>query len=159
MTVYEFARKCMKDEEFNRGGVPKGERKCLDSIGFEYTVKDGCIQGFGEDLRKFYEAMQTLLDLETKYSKYIRRGGLPPLDSWRRMNTGRGDIMTRLKLVRETVGMSQSDLAKASGVNVRMIQHYEQRFKDINRASVMTVVKLADALGCEVRDLLELPEE
>lgn len=67
--------------------------------------------------------------------------------------------MTRLKLVRETVGMSQSDLAKASGVNVRMIQHYEQRFKDINRASVMTVVKLADALGCEVRDLLELPEE
>lgn len=67
--------------------------------------------------------------------------------------------MTRLKLVRETVGMSQGDLAKASGVNVRMIQHYEQRFKDINRASVMTVVKLADALGCEVRDLLELPEE
>ena len=67
--------------------------------------------------------------------------------------------MTRLKLVRETVGLSQSQLAKASGVNLRMIQHYEQGFKDINRASAMTIYKLSEALGCDMKDLLEIDSE
>ena len=69
MTVYDFAKKCMADEEFNKGGVPKNERKCLDAIGFEYTVKDGCVMNFGEDLKKFYDAMTTLLVLHNKYKK------------------------------------------------------------------------------------------
>lgn len=69
MTVYDFAKKCMKDDEFNRGGIVKNERKCLDTIGFEYTVKDGCVYSTGDDLRRFYEAMGTLLELQNKYSK------------------------------------------------------------------------------------------
>ena len=67
MTVYDFARKCMRDEEFNRGGIVKNERKYLDLIGFPYTVKDGVIYESGEDLKRFYEAMYTLLDLQRKY--------------------------------------------------------------------------------------------
>lgn len=67
MTVYDFAKKCMKDEEYNRGGVVKNERKYLDAIGFEYTVKDGIIAAGGEDLTKFYEAMETLRRLNEKY--------------------------------------------------------------------------------------------
>lgn len=69
-----------------------------------------------------------------------------------------GDIIadaSRLKKAREAAGLSQSQLAKASGVNVRMIQHYEQRAKDINSAKVSTVLALADALGVEVRDIIE----
>ena len=50
--------------------------------------------------------------------------------------------------------MSQSALAEASGVSVRMIQHYEQGVRDINKAEALSVLKLADALGCEVRDIL-----
>lgn len=67
MTVYDFAKKCMKDEEYNRGGVVKNERKYLDAIGFEYTVKDGVVVTGGEDLVKFYTAMETLRRLNEKY--------------------------------------------------------------------------------------------
>ena len=69
MTVYDFAKKCMADDEFNRGGFIKNERKYLDEIGFEYTVKDGCIRDHGEDLSAFYHAMQILSDLNKKYSR------------------------------------------------------------------------------------------
>ena len=60
-----------------------------------------------------------------------------------------------LKQKRKDANMTQAELAKESGVNIRMIQHYEQGFKDINKAEALTVLKLADALGCEVRDILE----
>jgi len=63
--------------------------------------------------------------------------------------------MTNLKRIRETVGLSQTKLAEASGINVRMIQHYEQGVKDINAAAALTLYKLAHALNCTVEDLLE----
>lgn len=69
MTVYEFAKKCMNDEEFNRGGIVKNERKYLDAVGFEYTVKDGVIESFGDDLKEFYDAMSTIMCLNQKYTR------------------------------------------------------------------------------------------
>ena len=63
--------------------------------------------------------------------------------------------MSEFKDRRLSRDMSQSDLAKASGVNIRMIQYYEQGVKDINKAQVMTVKKLADALHTTIEDLLE----
>ena len=63
--------------------------------------------------------------------------------------------MNRLKNIREAAGLSQAKLAEASGVNLRMIQHYEQGFKDINRAQAITVYKLAFALNCRMEDLIE----
>ena len=54
----------------------------------------------------------------------------------------------------EKSGMSQAELAKASGVNRRMIQHYEQGVKDINKASVITVLKLAEALNTDVYGII-----
>ena len=62
--------------------------------------------------------------------------------------------MNNLKKIRTEKGMSQSALAEAAGVSVRMIQHYEQGVRDINKAEALSVLKLADALGCEVRDIL-----
>lgn len=59
-----------------------------------------------------------------------------------------------LKYTREAAGMSQAELAKRSGVNKRMIEHYEQGFKDINKASVITVLKLAEALDTDVYDII-----
>ena len=63
--------------------------------------------------------------------------------------------MTNLKRIREKTGLSQSGLAEKSGVSVRMIQYYEQGVKDINKAAVITVLKLSDALGVDVRELIE----
>lgn len=62
--------------------------------------------------------------------------------------------MNNLKSIRETKNISQSKLAELSGVSVRMIQHYEQGVKDINKAQAITVYNLAQALECTVEDLI-----
>lgn len=59
-----------------------------------------------------------------------------------------------LKFMRESKGMTQAELAEKAGVNLRMVQNYEQGFKDINKATVLTVLRLAEALGCDVYDIL-----
>ena len=65
---------------------------------------------------------------------------------------------THLKIIRESRGISQSDLARLSGVKLRSIQLYEQRVNDIDRAQAGTLYKLSRVLGCTVEDLLESPE-
>lgn len=62
---------------------------------------------------------------------------------------------TNLKRIRSYYGCSQSELAKASGVSLRSIQMYEQRNKDINKASAETIYNLSKVLGCDMEDLLE----
>lgn len=61
---------------------------------------------------------------------------------------------SRLKFMREDKGWTQVKLAEESGVSVRMIQAYEQGFKDINKASVVSVLSLAEALECDVYDVI-----
>lgn len=63
-----------------------------------------------------------------------------------------------LKAIRTASGLSQRQLAEASGVNLRMIQHYEQGTKDINKAEALTVYKLSQALNCQMEELLSLPD-
>lgn len=64
---------------------------------------------------------------------------------------------TNLKLIREKNGLSQSKLAKMSGINLRSIQLYEQRVNDIDKAQAKTIYRLAKALNCEIEDILENP--
>lgn len=66
--------------------------------------------------------------------------------------------MTNLKETRKLKGMSQKELSESSGVNVRLIQDYEQGHKNINNAKAITVYKLSEALGCNVWEILELDE-
>lgn len=63
--------------------------------------------------------------------------------------------MSNLKNIRTQRGYSQNKLAELSEVNLRMIQHYEQGVKDINSAQAITVYNLAQALNCNIEDLLE----
>ena len=62
---------------------------------------------------------------------------------------------TNLKRIRTAYGYTQAELAKSSGVSLRSIQMYEQRNKNINKASVESMYSLAKALGCTVEDLIE----
>lgn len=66
-----------------------------------------------------------------------------------------GQSGTALKAMRIKNGLSQSQLAKASGVPLRTIQQYEQRQKDINKARAEYLVMLSAALGCDPALLLE----
>lgn len=63
----------------------------------------------------------------------------------------------KLKRLRESRGLSQSELARISGVSLRSIQMYEQRVNDIDKAQAQTVYKLSRVIGCTVEDLLEKP--
>jgi DNA-binding XRE family transcriptional regulator len=62
---------------------------------------------------------------------------------------------TNLKRHRQKSGLSQSRLAFLSGVDLRSIQLYEQRRRDINKASLETVYRLAKILNCRLESLLE----
>lgn len=63
--------------------------------------------------------------------------------------------LTKLKQLRQRAGLSQSELAEASGVPVRTIQQYEQRQKSINKAQAEYLMMLARALHCNAEDLIE----
>ena len=73
-----------------------------------------------------------------------------------KMMNATGTQATRLQEYRKRLGMSQKELADASGVNVRTLQQYEIRDKDINRASTDKVISLARVLKCAPEDILEL---
>lgn len=62
---------------------------------------------------------------------------------------------TNLKRIRTAYGCTQAELAKLSGVTLRSIQMYEQRRKDINKASAETLYSIAKVLGCTIEDLIE----
>ena len=61
----------------------------------------------------------------------------------------------RLKRLRLTAGLSQSDLAERTGLNLRTLQHYEQGSKDIRRAAGETLLVLARALSTSIESLLD----
>lgn len=63
---------------------------------------------------------------------------------------------TRLQKIRKQQNMTQDELSKLSGVSLRMIQLYEQRQNDINKASGETINALARALCCNFYDIMEI---
>lgn len=66
--------------------------------------------------------------------------------------------MSNLKNARIRAGLSQSELAKQSGVNFRMLQYYEQGVKNIDGAKIETLAALARVLGCGISEILENPD-
>lgn len=64
----------------------------------------------------------------------------------------------RLQNARQTAGMSQSQLARAAGISVRVLQDYERGARDISGAKLATLLKLCNALHCELRDIIADPE-
>jgi DNA-binding transcriptional regulator YiaG len=59
-----------------------------------------------------------------------------------------------LAYYRTKAGLSQSQLAEKSGVSVRVLQNYEQGERDLAKAAAGTVVRLAQAVGVTVEELL-----
>jgi DNA-binding XRE family transcriptional regulator len=62
---------------------------------------------------------------------------------------------SNLQQQRKKCGYSQSQLSRLSGVNLRTLQQYELKTKDIKKASVQTVLSLASTLNCHIEDLFE----
>ena len=56
-----------------------------------------------------------------------------------------------------TLFRSQSQLAAAAGISVRILQDYERGARDINGAKLATLLKICNALECSLRDILTDP--
>ena len=60
----------------------------------------------------------------------------------------------KLQKLRQAAGLSQSQLAEAAGVNVRMYQKYEQGDRDISKAQLSTLLRICKALSCKLSDIV-----
>lgn len=67
--------------------------------------------------------------------------------------------MTRkLKKMRQAAGLSQSQLAEKSNLNVRVLQHYEQGSKNFDNARIDKIFKVCLTLNCKFEDIIENQE-
>ena len=124
-------------------------RECMTTT-IERLKKGDTLDNIVEDLRKRPD------NTFTGYLRNTSSSVSEPIISREEWDKVRAVLKTNLARIRNKRGLSQSKLAEASGVNVRMIQHYEQGFKDINQASALTVYRLAEALSVSVGELLEI---
>ena len=63
-------------------------------------------------------------------------------------------MMSKLKKLRNAKNMTQKQLADGSGVNIRQIQRVENGDSDMSNITLGNAIKLADALGVDVKELL-----
>lgn len=66
--------------------------------------------------------------------------------------------MNKLKRMRESKGLSQSQLAEKSGVHLRTLQYYEQGRLDFNHCKIEKIFSVALALDCDIEDILDNEE-
>lgn len=69
---------------------------------------------------------------------------------------------SRLKKMRIMRGFTQESLAEISNVNIKSIAAYEQNPEKLLSASAGTILKLADAMNCDMEDLINkdiIPKE
>lgn len=60
----------------------------------------------------------------------------------------------KLKQRRLAAGLSQAQTAKQAGINLRAYQYYEQGAKDISKASLATILRVCNTLGCSLADVI-----
>ena len=63
---------------------------------------------------------------------------------------------TNLHKLRKAAGLTQKELSRLAGVNLRTLQQYEIGSKNINKASGKAINSLALALHCNFYDVMEL---
>lgn len=64
----------------------------------------------------------------------------------------------KLRKERQNTNMSQSQLANAAGITVRVLQSYESGARDISGAKLSTLLKVCAALDCDLQDIIPDPE-
>lgn len=63
--------------------------------------------------------------------------------------------MTKLKTKRLEAGITQSQLAEQTGINMRVLQHYEQGTKKFDHARIDKILSVCIALNCKLQDIIE----
>ena len=155
MSGYELADAVLKATNIS---YEKKEPTCSVFKGREYWA--GWILAYYQwyTKKRFKDMVKDGLTLSTVFSMYI----LHEADVSKFVDAANEVIernkknrKSKLSEIRKARGFTQQQLSDASGVSLRMIQLYEQRQNDINKAQVNIVLNLAKALGCELEDIIE----
>lgn len=64
-------------------------------------------------------------------------------------------LPSKLKRVRKGCNLTQEELAARTGISLNTIRAYERRSKDINKAGIDILIRLANGLRCHVEELLD----
>ena len=64
----------------------------------------------------------------------------------------------KLKHMRESRGLSQSQLADKAGIQLRTLQYYEQGVLDFNHCKIEKIFSVALVLDCDIEDILDNEE-
>ncbi|MFR1871425.1 MAG: helix-turn-helix transcriptional regulator [Faecalimonas umbilicata] len=64
------------------------------------------------------------------------------------------DNLSNVRSLRVSRGITQKELAEKSNINIRQIQKYESGEYDTGKMMLRNAITLADALECDVRELL-----
>ena len=64
--------------------------------------------------------------------------------------------MAELKELRKFMNLTQKELAKKTGINIRQIQKIEKGEIDVNNITAKNAQALSSALGCSVEEMLAL---
>ena len=65
------------------------------------------------------------------------------------------DNVSRVQILRVALGLTEKELAERSNINIRQIQKYEYGEYDTGKMMLRNAIALADALECDVRELME----
>ena len=65
----------------------------------------------------------------------------------------------KFKTARKNAGMTQQQLADASGVNIRQIRRVELGTSDAGNMIARNLLAIADVLGVDPRSLLDKPDK
>ena len=104
---------------------------------------------------KSFNEIQRIITLEELSSKYhpYHEMDEEKIVEYINSKAEHSDSVRRLQAYRKMLGLSQSELAREAGINLRTLQQYEIGAKDINKAAVATVLSLSKVLKCRPEDL------
>lgn len=69
-------------------------------------------------------------------------------------NTNERNTLNNIRSRRISLGLTQGELSKKTGINIRQIQKYESGEYCIENMTLKNAIALSDVLNCDVRLLL-----
>ena len=65
--------------------------------------------------------------------------------------------MNKFAFYKQKSGLSYSQLAEITGISANVLKHFGSGYRDIKKANVVIVSKIATALDCNIEDLIKEP--
>ena len=171
----DIARKYEKGDPFTISGMSGTELalRVIEKYTGEYNPKERILYsgrsreywaGWAIAYYQWYSAcslimLEELIPFDTillMYDKYHEMDIMHFVDKIEEIRAGKR-LNSYLKMYRERMGLSQSELAHITGIPIKTLQHYEQGTKSLAKANASYVLALAKTIGCRPEELCSIP--